>query len=158
MYCGNNRNVAINGNKQLGTRYSCLRKGIGVGLRLPIDNNYSLAYDPIDNTRIYCGNKDILPVDYNRFGNLPECQTKGVGIGKRLRLERNNIGNIRNNKLFLVSSIFLIINITIFLVLYFSKPSFIIDKKTKKIIWKKFILYYSIFVIVGMFLLFLIYK
>ncbi len=44
-----------NGTKILGTRYQCLKKGIGKGLNEPI-LKYNNDYEPIENVRIYCGN------------------------------------------------------------------------------------------------------
>ena len=68
-YCGNNALCPdlLNGNKQLGTRYQCFRKGLGKGLNLPIDPNYNGAYNPIDPSRVYCGNQNVLPAGYNRM-------------------------------------------------------------------------------------------
>lgn len=56
MYCGNNRNSkqVKNGNK-IGSRYECLKKGIGVGMNLPLDLDYLDEYIPIDSRKIYCG-------------------------------------------------------------------------------------------------------
>ena len=94
MYCGNNAADAglLNGNKQLGTRYQCFRKGIGKGLNLPVDLNYNGAYNPIDPARVYCGNQNALPAGYDRMGNLSECLRKGVGVGKRQRAQQQNQG------------------------------------------------------------------
>ena len=41
IYCGNNAKSVdiLSGNKIIGTRYACMRKGIGKGLNLPVDNN-----------------------------------------------------------------------------------------------------------------------
>lgn len=71
------------GNAVLGTRHQCLQKGINVGLNLPVDPNFLGPFQPIDNTVIYCGDANILPPGYNRFGSLPQCLQKGVGVGKR---------------------------------------------------------------------------
>lgn len=91
IYCGNNRlntNV-VNGTAIIGTRHRCLQKGYGVGFNLPVDMDMLLRYEPISNEKIYCGNNDILPDTYDRFGSLPSCFQKGVGIGKKKRAERN---------------------------------------------------------------------
>jgi hypothetical protein len=83
MYCGNNlaHKKLMNGQLQLGTRYTCMRKGIGQGKSMPFDNSYLGEYIPIDDTKIYCGNGDILPAGYDRFGSLNQCLSKGIGIG-----------------------------------------------------------------------------
>jgi len=100
IYCGNNYRdqSLINGEKQLGTLYSCLRKGIGTGLNMPIDPAFAGDYEPIDTTRIYCGNSEILPEGYDRMGNLHHCLQKGVGVGKRIRAlnARNDAGIVDN--------------------------------------------------------------
>ncbi len=68
LYCGNNARDEglINGTKILGTRYQCLKKGIGKGLNEPI-LKYNNDYEPIENVRIYCGN-GALPNNKDRFG------------------------------------------------------------------------------------------
>ena len=98
MYCGNNRNNPdlVAGVKILGTRYDCFRKGVGVGLHLPPDPDYAIAYDPIDDSKVYCGNQIGLPVGYDRAGNLPTCLQKGVSIGKLLRMQREQKENKEN--------------------------------------------------------------
>ena len=82
--CTNNRldSDLVAGRVRLGTRYSCLQKGIGTALHLPVDLKYLGPYEPIDDRRIYCGNNDVLPDGYDRFVNLPQCLQKGIGIGK----------------------------------------------------------------------------
>ena len=94
LYCGNNRRHPdlLNRSKRLGTRYTCLQKGINVGLAMAPDYSYSGDYEPIDRTRKYCGNGP-LPHNYDRFGTLVECLQKGVGIGKRRR--STNLNNSR---------------------------------------------------------------
>lgn len=83
MYCGNNQldPRVVSGEMIIGTRYSCLRKGVGKGLRL---SPYRDPYQPIFNERIYCGNKDRLPSGYSSFGSNVRCFQKGVGIGRTL--------------------------------------------------------------------------
>lgn len=95
IYCGNNARHPdlVNGNKVLGTRYSCLQKGKNNGLNQPVDPNFLLPYQPIDTTKKYCGNKSSLPLGYDRFGGLYECYLSGVGVGKRQKAIENNIGN-----------------------------------------------------------------
>lgn len=86
MYCGNNQRHPdlISGEKRLGTRYECFKKGVGVGLNLPVDTSYIARYVPIDRTKIYCGNRRRRPDGYDKLGNLGECLRKGVGVGKKI--------------------------------------------------------------------------
>lgn len=65
-----------------------MKRGVNVGLNQPHDPDYTLAYDPIDPTRIYCGDADQLPDGYDRFGYAHECLQKGVGVGKTLKARR----------------------------------------------------------------------
>ena len=85
IYCGNNAldPELLAGDIILGTRYTCLKRGIGKGLHLPLDQKYTRGYEPIDKRRIYCGNKAKLPKGYYSMGNLPQCLQKGIGIGKK---------------------------------------------------------------------------
>jgi hypothetical protein len=89
MYCGNNANHSdlLNGKKTLGTRYSCLLKGKSFGFESEPDKNFLKPYNPIDKTKKYCGNSDVLPDGYDRFGGLYECYLKGIGVGKKLKAE-----------------------------------------------------------------------
>jgi hypothetical protein len=89
VYCGNNRldTDVVNGNAVIGTRYRCFQIGYGRGYHQPVDPNYNFNYDPIDNTRTYCGNQNILPEGYDILGNLPNCLKKGFGVGRRRRHE-----------------------------------------------------------------------
>lgn len=83
MYCGNNKNHKSlkNGELKIGDRYSCLRKGIGMGLQLPVDDDY-VDYKPIDKRKIYCGKEKKLPKGYSSMGSNSQCLQKGIGIGK----------------------------------------------------------------------------
>ena len=85
MYCGNNANnrSVVRGERVIGTRFDCMKKGVGTGLYMPYDTSYLEQYVPIDDTRAYCGNKQGLPEGYDRFGSLHECFVKGVGVGRR---------------------------------------------------------------------------
>jgi hypothetical protein len=83
MYCGNNAYELEN--RRLGSRYECFRRGVGVGLNLPVDN---APYESIDRYRVYCGNGRELPQGYNAIGRRSECLRKGVGVGKKIRAER----------------------------------------------------------------------
>lgn len=146
IYCGNNAmdiNL-LNGNMVLGTRYGCLRQGVGVGLNLPYDPKYNGAYMPIDQRSTYCGNQDILPAQYDIMGNLPQCLAKGVGIGKRQRA----LQGLPHFILFRYISpiiLFVIILITLFIYLFLSKPSIVTTKDSdniKRINWSKFMAFY----------------
>lgn len=87
IYCGNNRNApdVVVGEKKIGTRYACFRRGVGIGKNLPFDPAFAVPYDPIDRFKVYCGKKNRLPPGYDKLGSLPECMRKGVGVGKALR-------------------------------------------------------------------------
>lgn len=173
IYCGNNAldPQLISGNSVLGTRYSCMRKGVGFGLHLPYDQTYTGAYDPIDQRRIYCGNK-ALPAGYDRFGNLPHCFQKGVGIGKLQRARQGHPAippaippslssrftsdKIINRPISPIF-IFLLIIIGLFIYMYFVKPSIVtnIDNNNiKHIDWRKFVgVYMSLSSIIGVFII-----
>jgi len=84
MYCGNNAYELEN--KRLGSRFECFRRGVGVGLNLPVVEE--LPYEAIDRYRVYCGNGRTLPEGYNVMGRRSECLRKGVGVGKRLAADR----------------------------------------------------------------------
>ena len=96
IYCGNNRLFPdlVNGTLELGTRYKCLRKGYGKGFNMPVDPNYlNNQYDPIDRTRLYCGDNPDLPAGYDRHGNLVHCLQRGVGLGKKQKAIQNQNNN-----------------------------------------------------------------
>ena len=131
IYCGNNNlhQPLINGEVELGTRYTCLKKGIGTGLNLPYDANYASDYEPIDNTRIYCGNNENLPRNYDRFGNLPQCLQTGVAIGKRQKaLNYNFSENFVKTKMFFIIYIILLIIYTVIIIVL--KPYFLLKNTT----------------------------
>jgi hypothetical protein len=187
IYCGNNSldSRLVSGKEKLGTNYTCLKKGIGRGLSLPLDKSYSKPYIPIDNTKIYCGKKKSLPSGYDRNGNLVQCLQKGVGIGKNMKAKRSKLSNKssslpplplspppsppKNESPYLAfkntipfSSIpsfhiwssfavhvymIIIISVLVFLIMYFRKPFYVLDKRDddKKVInWKKFIIAFII--------------
>ena len=103
IYCGNNSSNSdiLSGKLSIGTRYTCMRKGIGKGIRMRVDKNYLDKYTPIDKRRIYCGTSKRLPDDYDSLGNLPQCLQKGIGIGKKLKYEKyikKNSGKKSNRK------------------------------------------------------------
>ena len=100
LYCGNNRNHSglVNGTHVLGTRYSCLKRGIGKGMNMPLDNEFKREYDPIDETKIYCGDQKTLPQGYDRLGKLGECFAKGIGVGKSLKARRDEEKEEKKNE------------------------------------------------------------
>jgi hypothetical protein len=151
IYCGNNNLYSglVDGSVNLGTRYKCLQKGIGKGRYLPLDLNYIQDYEPIDNTRIYCGNKIDLPNNYDRFGTLGDCLRKGIGIGKRqIALDNGNLVHTINNKKYnlYLFIFFIILSIIVFTTIYYIKPAFILEKISEKeqINMSKFYLYSSL--------------
>lgn len=149
IYCGNNslHPDLLNGTKRIGSRYECMKKGIGTGLNMPYDEEFNNPYEPIDDTKIFCGDKNILPEGYDRFGNAPQCLQKGVGIGKKIKAERGPPINIINNK----SIIYIFLSLIVFIFLYnnfrysslndFNEEYIIID-------WSKIIIYYILYLII----------
>jgi len=73
----------------IGSRYLCLKNGIGVGLSLPYDPDYEDEYEPIDDRKYYCGDKSpghSPPEGYDAIGSNAICHRIGVGAGKRLKI------------------------------------------------------------------------
>jgi len=152
IYCGNNQlhSGLTNGTSRIGSRYQCLRKGIGLGRSLPYDKDYDGPFQPIDNTKIYCGNDNVLPPGYDRLGNNSTCLQKGVAIGKVQKAEFRPFLNMMNKKFFILI-LYLLIIISTFFVLFFTKPTFITKTNTDGTIdidWYKFSLLYGIIVLV----------
>ena len=85
LYCGNNANHpdVVNGTAVIGNRRGCLEKGKFIGYQQAADATFLREYVPIDDTRKYCGNHEVMPAGYDRFGGLYECFLKGMGVGKR---------------------------------------------------------------------------
>lgn len=75
-------------NKTLGTPQQCLKKGIGVGLNLPIPSDYPRRYKPIIPSNSFCGKKENKPLG-KKMGSVGDCFRKGVGVGKKLQMERD---------------------------------------------------------------------
>jgi hypothetical protein len=100
VYCGNNRRHSSlrTRSKKIGTRYECLKQGIGVGLNLLVDPEYDGEYIPIDTRKIYCGNSRYLPGDYDIIGSNSMCLQKGVGIGKNLKVKKSKKKSKRKSK------------------------------------------------------------
>ena len=92
IYCGNNAfdEGLVNKTKILGSRYQCLRKGVGKGLHEPI-LHYNEDYKPIDNIKLYCGINDVLPPYTDRFGTREECLRKGFAIGQQQKYMKEGI-------------------------------------------------------------------
>ena len=160
-YCGNNalNNDLQNGIRQLGDRYTCLKIGIGKGLSLPYDKDYNGPYEPIDPTRIYCGNKDGLPNGYDRFGNISQCLQKGIAIGKKQKAINHKPQNLKNY--FLMLFLFFVIDGIIFLILFYTKPSFITIKDKDNIVQydpTKFTIIFSLISCLIFFIIFFIFK
>lgn len=90
IYCGNNKldNGLVNRTKILGTRYQCLKKGVGRGLKEPI-LEYNVNYEPIEPLKIFCGNGTVLPQNKDRFGTRDECLRKGFAVGQKQKYERD---------------------------------------------------------------------
>lgn len=148
MYCGNNslHSSLVDGSQILGTRYGCLKKGIGKGMSLPVDSTYIGPYEPIDKTRVYCGNWNGLTRNYDRLGSLPECLQRGVGIGKRkvamMQQGDGGVGTTIETYKYLCIIYFWVLScIYVFMILYFYKPSILCEKNSKKIIWTRFIIF-----------------
>lgn len=160
MYCGNNSENAElkSGLVVLGTRYGCLRKGIGYGLHQPTDDKYSGAYVPIDNRKSYCGKKDQLPDEYDWMGTLPQCLQKGVGIGKRQKAMSSNFMTTYISENHRVIIVYILLVLFVFALLYTLKPSCVTytDKDgTKKIHIKKFIFIYIVSCLILLFFAYL---
>lgn len=92
IYCGNNELYPglANDSHTIGTRYECLKKGVGIGLNLK--KSIDVKYSPIDERKIYCGNKNNLPTGYDYMGNGPLCMQKGAGIGMSLQRSHSKKG------------------------------------------------------------------
>jgi hypothetical protein len=59
-----------------------MRKGFGVGYYLlDVDQNFNIPYEPADNIRFCCSNREgqLQAGNYDRYGNLAE--NAGVNAG-----------------------------------------------------------------------------
>jgi hypothetical protein len=162
MYCGNNSENPdlLSGKLQIGNRYGCLRKGIGKGLHMPIDENYLGPYSPIDKRKVYCGKQDDIPDSYDIIGSLPHCLQKGIGIGKLKKAldssssfsssssfpsSSSQLTSTRNKHFIIFSILWVFLIVAIFAILYYTKPSCITYKDYQgvvKIDNTKFIIIY----------------
>lgn len=165
MYCGNNLSFQgiLNGTHYLGTKNKCLKRGVGVGKNLPFDENYNNEYEPVDNRKYYCGNKEITPPNYFAEGSPSICHRIGVGVGKAIRSQEPPPNFMYFNRYILPYLLFGLGCLIIFLILYNSKPNFVSknDEIKKEIIidWSKFIPYFILFsLIFGLFFKFFWYK
>lgn len=160
IYCGNNYldPRVVSKEVVIGNRYSCLRKGVGVGMHLPDDESY-LEYRPIDTRKIYCGLKEPTPEEYDYTGSLSQCFQKGVGVGKKKRITENRGDSRRSNSngsndsfysaktsfsfhmsgsennrekytklLYKILIPFVLLSAVIFVVLYLAKPKIILNR------------------------------
>ena len=135
IYCGNNAldQSLTSGEKIIGNRYDCLRKGIAIGKNLP---KYTGEYQKIDNRKIFCGKSNILPNTHDYLGNLPMCLSKGVGIGRsRFSFNKHSFTYVFYIILFGIS--FFLLS----LILYKIKPAFVRKNKISSPNWLKIILF-----------------
>lgn len=78
IYCGTQVQLP-DGYDSRGTRYQCLRKGIGIGLHLV---NQAPPMRPAQpQPRLYCGNAPEAPNGYDGLATPYICLRKGVGVG-----------------------------------------------------------------------------
>lgn len=165
-YCGNNKynSDIISGIKVIGTRYECIKKGIGIGFNSPPDPDYSGKYEPIVVDNFYCGDKNPIPNKYDRLGTNPQCLSRGIGIGKRLKHSRryesfgfNNIISINYIYVFLL---FIVISSYFITICFYIKPYMLIEKKDNivVIIWWKLIIFSFGMSILTIFIILLFYK
>ncbi|HIB77992.1 MAG TPA: hypothetical protein EYO58_10365 [Flavobacteriales bacterium] len=153
VYCGNNR--AATGGRPIGTRSRCLRVGIGKGMSLPCTSSYNETYQPIDTRRFYCGNQLILPNNYTDMGSPALCLKKGIGIGKVMKA-RNGCEQKKISYIL----IFFILSISIFLVLFYTKPKFVTKENSnneKVLDGEKLAIYTSLFIFILAFTIWLIF-
>ena len=160
FYCGSNQLnsqlIGHGGNKTIGSRNQCLRKGIGVGMYMPIDISYNRPYQAIDQRKIYCGDNQ-LPAGYDLNGTLQQCFSKGIGVGRHKVAERGwaNPRNIEINSksLLFYPLIYIVLNTAFILTMIYTKPSFIL-KESKEIDWNILSPYIALFLILSLFILY----
>ena len=151
IYCGNNK--LNDTGKPMGTRYTCFKRGVGVGLHLACDPSMTKPFEPIFQDKIYCGNSKNLPAGYDRMGTLVNCAQKGVGVGKKIRAEKEcrlsfpvagKTGVTVRGK-WVIPTFFVLISIISGLSLYFKPPTFLLDSEVpiKHLDKMKFILFFS---------------
>ena len=143
IYCGNNRLAPElqNGSSTLGTRHQCLKKGFGIGLHKPVPPGYR-GYEPIDTTKYFCGNGDILPDSYDLLGSPSACLRKGIGAGMAKAQTRGGGHNTRTRVILYTLSVLVA---TVIIVL--TEPSFLREEEDWS--WEKLVLLYVCLLLVG---------
>jgi hypothetical protein len=159
-YCGNNAQHPrlLSGDVNLGTRYECMRKGIGRGMHMPYDDNFASVYTAIDKTRIYCGDKNDLPAGYDRMGSLVHCLQKGIGVGKRITADKGAPRFMLFYRVLLPILIIILLTGGLFTFLKLKKPSIVTEKDNRKIDWGKFMAFYIPVATLICILIFLLWK
>lgn len=94
IYCGEEQIIPPEYDTR-GTRYECLRAGIGVGLHLEgrrppgiLEDGTIIPRDP-NRLKQYCGTKNVLPDGYDSFATNYTCLRKGVGVGLWKKYQQN---------------------------------------------------------------------
>jgi hypothetical protein len=148
-YCGNNANhpTLLNGQAVIGSRHSCLKKGIYTGKQI-YKADYAGEFNPIDPTRRYCGDVEVLPAGYDRYGTNSECLRTGVGIGMAIRAKQGR----PSTPLHVYVAVFMVIAAALAVAIFFTKASFL-RKKKQWIWWRVATLYAGSLLIVGLALL-----
>ncbi len=89
IYCGN-QNPIPEDYDVMGSRYQCLRKGIGVGIyRINIEDRILPQSDP-NRPKLYCGTSEDIPQGYVGMATPYQCLRKGVGVGMYIQRDRLN--------------------------------------------------------------------
>jgi len=158
VYCGSNQLnsqlIGQGGNKTIGTRNECLRKGIGVGLHMPLDLSYNGPYQPIDQRRFYCGDGN-LPIGYDSNGTLQQCFTTGVGVGRRTIAQRAigapaalGVAQVPVFSPLVYIIAYVILNAIFVVAMVYSKPAFLLNEE-KEINWNILGPYIALFAILS---------
>jgi len=85
LYCGSSL-LLPNDYDAFGSRNTCLKKGVGIGMGMSDVKRYEFLRKPYvpSPQKLYCGDKVDLPDGYTDFGNLMTCLKKGVGAGLKM--------------------------------------------------------------------------
>lgn len=163
IYCGNNKLSPRLETMRRGTKYECMKKGIGVALHMPVDEDFLGEYKPIDKRKTYCGNKTKLPKGYSIMGSPSKCLVKGIGVGKKIKAERGDMYDDNggyeddyagyspsysriNTEAFAL--LCLVWSVSIFVFLYIQKPRIVSIRDTTtgkpRINWRKFSIVYGL--------------
>jgi hypothetical protein len=99
IYCGDSRRLPQKYDI-MGTRYTCMKKGIGIGMNLPDESREEFINKPRvqKDEKAYCGNDLLLPENYTRFGTKKECLRKGVGVGLGMPQEKRRIAQQKTSQ------------------------------------------------------------